>query len=823
MANFLVVCGGAGRGILRNVDRLGFDATLQVDVNHEILPTTDGHSFRVDLPVQVASHISLTNVNVMHTLLKNIDLCITEKYEEITNAEHNLAELTATIPDSSNSIAIEHHKVEVRNRTHRVESLRKEYQQLCKRREHTKNALRVTAPAAIISGMSQAPCIGRSYVEDEKPTTQICQALDQMIRVKDANDPTATFWVIASICGGTGQGIYTHVIDQIHNVMQRFPNIALKIKVVRVGSSTYATVSPTVNLNAFWSVLTDYGYIKTHAEKSQNGELQSQLNYYYLDLPVVGEGGKAIQHWQAIVPSAFRALTQKHIDRQFDIVFNNMIGAPKVVLARIGEWGKEFRQDSVYEQTIMELQQKLTQLLTPEPAEVLGKIVSFEKSYNGDSSIDIEAVSARLTPQVISSLKEIPRPPLTLRVSDIEQRAEWSHFANFVEQIQPTRASPGFHHHVRFRIDLFTQSNLSIELSPSTNRTRIFNEAYIREVELAQITVAKFDQLITSEHNEERIYHKLVDAYNALRMPLIGWLFSSDKDKKEHVLVGIQEFLVHYTYVSKMLTEYKNATKIIDLARHELSTVTNTISNIRQTMFREPSQANTKSVALHDSFGGTKTWLQIIDENLRGNLEVARRSGAFRRAVQMGARSLTETGLKQVLNVPENTSIQQMVDIINYRIGSQDSIWWQGIVPNFAAIPSQFRFNIRLFPQLPEHTFAQMQQENLAYSQNRGIDAPVYIESDDNRHDFKIYGVECIAAGASMQAQFNQLIRPFLGIIQTDSTSDRHTLAKHYLASNGTPVYLPAEIDDDDHGIQSLKRLLTVDLADCVTVVTDVA
>jgi hypothetical protein len=188
----------------------------------------------------------------------------------------------------------------------------------------------------------------------------------------------------------------------------------------------------------------------------------------------------------------------------------------------------------------------------------------------------------------------------------------------------------------------------------------------------------------------------------------------------------------------------------------------------------------------------------------------------------MGARSLTETGLKQVLDVPANSPTQQIVQKINDHVGAQGSYWWQGIVPNITAIPAQCRFNIRLFPQLPEHTFAQMQQENLALSQNRGIDAPVYIESDDNRQDLKIYGVECISAGDSMHAQFNQLIRPFLGIIQTDATSDRHTLAKHCLASNGTAVYIPADIDVDDHEMQSLKRLLTVDLADCVTVVTDV-
>jgi hypothetical protein len=240
-------------------------------------------------------------------------------------------------------------------------------------------------------------------------------------------------------------------------------------------------------------------------------------------------------------------------------------------------------------------------------------------------------------------------------------------------------------------------------------------------------------------------------------------------------------------------------------------------------MFREPSQANTKSVALHDSFGGTKTWLQIIDENLRGNPEVARRSEAFRRAVQMGARSLTETGLKQVLDVPANSPTQQIVQKINDHVGAQGSCWWQGIVPNIAAIPAQFRFNIRLFPQLPEHTFAKMQQENLAYSHNRGIDAPLYIESDDNRHDFKIYGVECIAAGLSITDQFEKLIQQLAWVVNPESTSFRNMdyIAANCLATNGTPVFFPSDVSSHNAALKDVKVFLTETMAPYVTVVTD--
>jgi hypothetical protein len=93
MANFLVVCGGTGRGIFADKESLGFEAVLQVDVYDENLDATDGHSFRVDLPVQVAHQIGLTNVAAMRAFAQNVERSISEKVTEISKAEHQLDDL----------------------------------------------------------------------------------------------------------------------------------------------------------------------------------------------------------------------------------------------------------------------------------------------------------------------------------------------------------------------------------------------------------------------------------------------------------------------------------------------------------------------------------------------------------------------------------------------------------------------------------------------------------------------------------------------------------------------------------------------------------
>jgi hypothetical protein len=537
MANFLVVCGGTGRGIFADKESLGFEAVLQVDVYDENLDATDGHSFRVDLPVQVAHQIGLTNVAAMRAFAQNVERSISDKITEISKAELHLDELKKTPLDAANSIAMDIRNREVHRHSVRIESLRKEYHELRKRLEHTNKALSVTFPAAIINGMSQSPCIGRAYVESQLPTNQIRQALSQMMGVKDANDPIVTFWVVASACGGTGQGVYIHVIDQIHHTLSNFPGIQVKIKVIRIGSLTYMSISPKVNLNAIWSLLTDYGYIKKHWESSQNGDLQSQLNYYYLDLPDVGAGNEAKPRREAIVASAFKALTHKQLDRQFEVVFNNLVNSPKVVLARIGEWGHTFRQDSVYDQTVLELRHKLNLLLFPEPSDILGTITSFDKTYSANADVTSQKISTQLTPQVIKLIGNVvSSPSQRLTVSSIEGRSEWQQILRFAEGILTTGIASNFWTCAEFNGDLVDRSNVSFAFSPSTNRTKIFNESYIREVELAQLAVAKFDQLMASQNNEDGIYKKLIDSYNAMIITGPNAWFADDNTKKQKIM-----------------------------------------------------------------------------------------------------------------------------------------------------------------------------------------------------------------------------------------------------------------------------------------------
>jgi len=72
-ANFLIVCGGAGRGILHQFDALGFDGALQIDVQNELMQTHNGRILQFGLPIP--SHYvpvlkSIASLNTYSSRLK---------------------------------------------------------------------------------------------------------------------------------------------------------------------------------------------------------------------------------------------------------------------------------------------------------------------------------------------------------------------------------------------------------------------------------------------------------------------------------------------------------------------------------------------------------------------------------------------------------------------------------------------------------------------------------------------------------------------------------------------------------------------------------
>jgi hypothetical protein len=142
------------------------------------------------------------------------------------------------------------------------------------------------------------------------------------------------------------------------------------------------------------------------------------------------------------VVSAVTALTHDQTVQQFSVMLNNFVNAPRVVLARTGQWRDTLLADSAYEQTVLDVHQQLTALLRPQPVGSISAIASYEKAYNGNPDITMDLVSARLTEAVIQQLgPTIPTPPASLRVVEIEQRTEWQQMTKFTEAVLTHRVA----------------------------------------------------------------------------------------------------------------------------------------------------------------------------------------------------------------------------------------------------------------------------------------------------------------------------------------------------------------------------------------------
>ncbi|MFN9116325.1 MAG: hypothetical protein ACK5XN_40300, partial [Bacteroidota bacterium] len=66
-ANFVIVCGGTGKGIIRRFGDMNITAVLQIDVDDELVRNSRGGLFSVQLPV---ADVAETNLNSVMSLMQ---------------------------------------------------------------------------------------------------------------------------------------------------------------------------------------------------------------------------------------------------------------------------------------------------------------------------------------------------------------------------------------------------------------------------------------------------------------------------------------------------------------------------------------------------------------------------------------------------------------------------------------------------------------------------------------------------------------------------------------------------------------------------------
>ena len=799
-ANFLIVCGGAGRGILHNFDTLGFNGALQIDVQNGCIQTYDGRILQFELPIP--SH-----------------------HEPVPNYITSLATYSSRLKRQWEK----YHK-DNNHQGDQQSCLTYDCQNYKRRVNHVTTATDNVVAAPLTDGMSQNPIFGRSYITREKVSQKLVDKLQQLRSLKPANEQNVTVWLVASTCGGTGNGIVHHVADLVKQV---FGDITLKLKFVRIGMLSYQSISRLTTVSTFWAVLTDYGYMKEHTRKTVSLAAQGVVypvtqEFYYIDLP---DTNTDTRKRESLVQSAFITLSNPVLDREFVVRLNNGGG---VVMARVGEWGRDFNREAVYKLTLGQLKQKLDDLLQPRESAVLSKITSFTVTdpidlmqQENTQQYTSVAKSEAMKP-VLTSLRKIKTELNVVNsLESLRVHPRWAMMQQVVAQIFDERKQNTLRKQVQLSITVDHETEpLSIGGEANDADHYVGAEAHIKLIRMAQYAKAKAKHyLLGNQDHAGYVLTELREAWNTIvavsNVPYVGGWFIGDEERQQAFIGGITRFLQAYFRVSRCIEVSDEAESVIVRARTEFRNLTLVVERQIQSINVDMPAEYTNCADLDETFGGNTTWLKMLRRSLVGNLEQAEQSKEFRRTVEMGASGLTEDGLKYVLESPAGSGSDQIVNQINTSEGSNSAVWWQGIQKpgSWEGVNGLLWFNYRIFPKLPGAVREKINRSNEAWGPTNARTSPIYIDINSPALGLKVYAVQCVvpAVGTDEVGQLRQLLSNTLNELKVDnpwyldnsSFSKSKYLGVQCTRSSGLPIRVPAALMDDPYDTR-IKEIMTM-------------
>jgi hypothetical protein len=301
---------------------------------------------------------------------------------------------------------------------------------------------------------------------------------------------------------------------------------------------------------------------------------------------------------------------------------------------------------------------------------------------------------------------------------------------------------------------------------------------------------------------------------------LLHEMMKSDSTRKQDVIEHYAAFVEHYACMQKMMTQYREALRVLGSAR-SLIVIDDHAASLPDTRLRMEEE---KFVIadLSDVIEG-KTYLAHLVEALQSPAGPARMGGAFERAVLSGVRGLTEIGLKQVLKLPMYATIAQIVETLNTGVVDAATEWFGMTPPNAPDSVGWFQHNSRLFPQLPQQLFENMIQESRVWELRTNCRAPIYIQTDAARTGLSVYTVEAYVPHPNApERQFSFLIQSSvtaMDLEQSNHPGQADLVTAHCLASNGTPVYLPTRSEPSDTVLVTYVKFMRETMHGLVTTV----
>lgn len=669
MANrFLIVCGGTGFKLLGQRSILGVDAELQIDVSRENVSTDwkvkDQRSLYVDLDSRVGTTSAAFNFLSKKLDSKNTDL-----------------------GDKS--------------------------------RKHAKFLVdNIAAARALEFGLAQSPAVGKAAIAHEYNESGLRNSLRKMLTEFGTNigpENSIEVWIVASTAGGTGEGTHRFVANTLIDIVSNtYADTTLTINFIRIGQLTYRSVNDRKTaINTFFGVAADSAFMVNVKKKPL-----TVTNWYYLDLPDVGKGGKVKAMRGEIVEMACKAIMLPELQHNLQLLLVNNGGA-NIVLVRTGFWGRDFGSQQKYFETLKQLVAKLQDLVEPnyDRTYITGKSApEFTSQETADSVAEAQRASF-----IVKRLEKIKWRFPNFKYSGIPRDLEnvRTNVMDWMRSVSELMEKELENFKVEFKVDEESSNENGSKKTIVLNVFEKFEDGtdWFSNIADMHRVRAWSRHLLGMDHKDGTILGNglIMDLYRQADQiskiynqfdPLSG---TGNKAEKTAAILGT--FLRTLVQVDFLLNLEKSSSKLLETqlaesklvlktASEELSIIKNAISVSPTTMIFAAQLSDILDLL------SRKTWLRLLrDAVVKNDLEL------FKKEVLKGATGLTEEGLKYVLKLQSTNDLADIQNKLATKVGQMidgngseyEGVHWQSTPPT-----PTLEYYYRILPQVDRNLQEQL-------------------------------------------------------------------------------------------------------------------
>lgn len=658
---YLIVCGGSGKYVLGQRRVLGLDGEIQLDVSEEIKSTRE--------------ELKLDKDNL--SLFVKCDICAP-----------NVGSLLTQIPQIAEAQGWT--KEEMKHATF----IQRNYQ----------------GSPALKDGMAQSAAIGGLAIMHPRTQVLLGTVLRDLLQTTANGGEDLDFWIISSTSGGTGEGTHRAVADKIIEVTKDIYFGSKKIKNIRIGKATYTSIGRARStIQSLLAIAADAKFPEKMRNKYQGNN--ATFNWYYIDLPDYGNGPETKIPRGRMIALAAKSLMIPELVAPLQLLESNA----NMAIIRTGYWGHEYDDNDLYVSTLNGFIVKLENMLNPRPEDLvkerskpefqpgeifqalLDKLIDQEKLIDKLNNTNWR-LSSENRPKTVNGLELYLNDNITC------MNNLYGDFA--YRDIQP---SPKFVTLVNLNN---TQTTVDFGSKSNPAGTKEWYQDYRNAQSVLLWTTNLLGLQITDNpkrpwFTETGLLDHLFKKHDECKKALKGGLIASSADRAKALVKHLRDYAFLLMQCKILFDENTNALKLIT-AEEKPSMVLN-FARTRKAALPSGNTNGSKSAVITANMMdildhlNVKTWFDIVYETVQRN-----QIDEFKGQVLKGAVVLTETGLKEVLGLAQNSQIEEIRTELNEHVGRMfnkenqpiEALWMCNQNPHDINYYDEFVF--RLLPKLEE-------------------------------------------------------------------------------------------------------------------------